>query len=388
MPQKDSVISSRRSFFYALATLAGTIIGVGLFSLPYITAKTGFGVMLGYFFILGAVIVLIHLCYGEVTLRTQGLHRLPGYAEKYLGRWGKRVAFFSTGLGLGGALLAYLIVGGQFLFSLCQSIFGGSSLIYTLIFFSVGATLIYFGIKSIAKTEFFCLILFFIVLLLIAGRGFSLIRIENLFVFDSRYLFLPYGAVLFSLCGFALVPEIKEMLKDNLVSLKKIIFLAVLIPALTYLFFIFLILGLTGQNTSMEAISGLKEFLGDGLVGLALFFGVLTTFTSFITLGLTLKKVLWYDLHLKRDLAWALACFVPLILFLLGLRHFITVISLVGGVMLGISAIIIILIYLKAKTKGDLVPTYSLPLPRLLTYALILFFVLGIIYEIIFFIRS
>jgi len=34
---------------YALATLSGTIIGVGLFSLPYITLKVGFWVMLGYF---------------------------------------------------------------------------------------------------------------------------------------------------------------------------------------------------------------------------------------------------------------------------------------------------------------------------------------------------
>lgn len=386
-PAQDK-LSSGQAFIYGLATLAGTIIGVGLFSLPYIASKVGFWVMLFYFIVLGAVTTLICLIFGEVCLRTKGLKRLPGYAGRYLGRWGKRVSFFSMGLGLGGAILAYLIVGGQFLFSLFESIFGGSSLIYTLIFFTFGAWLIYFGIKSIAQTELFCLILFFLVLLLIFSRAFSSIKIENLFVFDSSYLFLPYGAVLFSLCGFALIPEVKEILKDKPGQLKKLIPGAILIPALTYLFFIFLILGLTGQRTSPEAVIGLKNFFGDGLVGLVLFFGLLTTFTSFITLGLTLKKILWYDLKLKKDLAWALACFVPLGLFLLGLKNFILVISLVGGVMIGLDAIIIILVYLKAKTKGDLVPAYSLPLPRLLTYSLILFFILGIIYEIIYFLKA
>lgn len=374
-----------KNFIYALSTLAGTIIGVGLFSLPYITSKVGFWVILLYFIILGAVVVLVNLLYGEVALRTQGLHRLPGYAGKYLGPWGKRIAFFSNSLGLYGALLAYLIVGGHFLFSLLGPVFGGSNLIYTLVFFFLGALLVYFGIKSIAQTEFFLLILFFVVLLLIFVRGFSLIQIENLFVFNKSYFFLPYGAVLFSLAGMALVPEVKEMLKDNPKSLKKLIPLAIFIPALTYLFFIFLILGMTGQNTSTEAISGLKNFFGNGIVGLALFFGVLTTFTSFITLGLTLKKVFWYDLKLKRNLAWLLACFVPLFLFFLGLKDFIAVISLTGGIMLGIDAIIIVLAYLRAKTKGDLIPAYSLSLPRFLTYFLILLFVLGIIYEIIYF---
>ncbi|OGZ39784.1 MAG: hypothetical protein A3I20_00800, partial [Candidatus Portnoybacteria bacterium RIFCSPLOWO2_02_FULL_40_15] len=334
-----------KNFIYALSTLVGTIIGVGLFSLPYTASKAGFWVILFYFIILGAVVILVNLLYGEVTLRTQGLHRLPGYAQKYLGLRGKKAAFLSNSLGLYGALLAYLIVGGQFLFSLLGPIFGGSNLIYTLVFFSLGALLVYFGIKSIAQTEFFLLILFFAVLFFIFYRGFSFIQIENLFVFDKSEFFLPYGPVLFSLAGMALVPEVKEMLKDNPKQLKKLIPLAIFIPALIYLFFVILILGLTGQNTSIEAISGLKDFFNDGIVNLALFFGVLTTFTSFITLGLTLKKVFWYDLKVKKNLAWLLACFVPLALFFSGLKSFIAVISLTGGVMLGLDAIIIILIY-------------------------------------------
>ncbi len=86
-------------------------------------------------------------------------------------------------------------------------------------------------------------------------------------------------------------------------------------------------------------------------------------------------------------MAWLIACLAPLILFLAGFDNFITVIALTGGVMLGIDVIIIILIYLKAKIKGDLTPAYNLSIPRLLVYFMILFFIIGIIYEIIYFLK-
>ncbi|MEA2113044.1 MAG: aromatic amino acid transport family protein [Patescibacteria group bacterium] len=376
----------KKDFLKAFATLTGTILGVGLFSLPYITSKVGIWVMLFYFLVLGIVVVLIGLFYGEVALRTKGLCRLPGYAGKYLGPSAKKIAFISSGLGLTGSILAYIVVGGSFLSALMGPLFGGSEFFYTIVFFAAGASLIYFGVKSIARIEFFLLILLFVVLALIFNRGFNLIEIKNLFVFDLKYLFLPYGAVLFSLFGASLIPEVKEILKDNPKKLKSVIISAILVSAFVCLVFTFLVLGITGQDTSSEAIAGLSRALNNGVVEMALIFGVLTVFTSFLTLGLTLKKILWYDLKLKKNLAWALACFGPLALFLLGFNNFIAIIGLTGGVFLGIDVILIVLIYLRAKTKGDLVPAYNLNLPRFLAYSLILFFVLGAFYEIFYFI--
>jgi len=380
--------SSRNSdFFQALAVLTGTIIGAGLFSLPYITAKVGILTMLFYFLILGAVTILIGLLYGEIALRTKGSHRLPGYAEKYLGKRAKMIAFISNSLGLTGSILAYLIIGGSFLGSILNLSFGDSDFIYVFIFFLVGAILTYFGIGSIAKVEFFLLILFFFILGFIFFKGFWMINVENLFNFNIKYLFLPYGAILFSLSGTTLVPEVKEILSKNPKKLKKLILTAVLIAAITYVFFIFLVLGITGQNTSDNAITGLGNYLGNGVIIIALLFGMLTVFTSFLTISLTLKKILWYDLRFKKNLAWLIACLVPLALFIIGFDDFITVIALTGGVMLGIDVVIIILVYLKAKIKGDLTPAYNLSIPKFLIYSLIIFFIIGIIYEIIYFIR-
>lgn len=367
-----------KKFILALTTFSGTIIGVGLFSLPYITAKVGFGIMLIYFLILGAMAILLHLFYGELSLKTPDFKRLPGFAKIYLGNGAKNIALISGIIGMFGALLAYLIVGGEFLGNIFLPIFGGSSLLYTIFYFLIASFLIFLGIKVISKIEFWGLILFFAILIIIFYKGLPLLNIRNLFLPpDFSKLFLPYGPILFSLWGASLIPETEEMLAGDKKLIKKLIIWGILIPIFAYLFFIYLIVGITGAQTNESAISGLSNFLGPNIIALALFLGVITTFTSFITLGLTLRKVFSYDLKINRSLSWAITCFVPLALFLFGVKKFIPVISFVGGVMLGIDAILIILMYQKIKLAKF----------KFLGLPLILIFVLGIIYEITYFLK-
>jgi tyrosine-specific transport protein len=360
---------------YAIATLSGTIIGAGLFALPYITLKLGFWVILGYFLILGGFITLIHLFFGELALETPDFKRLPGFAKLYLGKKGQIIAYISTILSIFGALLAYLILGGEFLAELLEPVLGGSTLFYTVFYFIVAAAVIFHGIKAVAKIEFWGLILFFVILFAIFFRGGSLIAADNLFASpDWSLLFLPYGVILFSLWGATLIPEIEEMLGEKRKAILKIIPIAILIPALVYLFFVYLILGITGDQTTESALTGLKDVLGNGIVSLALVFGLLTTFTSFITLGLTLKKVFWYDLKFKKILSWAITCFLPLFLYLAGVKSFIAVIGVVGGIMLAIDGILILLMYKKLR-----------PERKIFVYPLILLLLGGIIYSVIYF---
>jgi len=53
-------------FIKGLSVYIGTIIGVGIFGLPYVAAKTGFLVILGYFLILGSIAVVMHLMYVDI----------------------------------------------------------------------------------------------------------------------------------------------------------------------------------------------------------------------------------------------------------------------------------------------------------------------------------
>jgi len=381
--------NSFKKIIYPVATISGTIIGVGLFSLPYIASKTGYLVMLGYFLVLGAIAIIMHLIFGELSLATPDFKRLPGFAKVHLGEWAKKITMFSTVFGISGAILAYLIVGGEFLNSLLSPIFGGSASFYSYVYFFLGAVLIFFGIKAVAKIELWALILFFLILFAIFFRGNYLIDTVNFTAYPLSFktgfklseLFLPYGPILFALFGTALIPEAEEMLGKNKKLLKKVIIISTIIPIIVSLFFIYLIWGITGPLTTESALTGLKAYLGDGIVSMALFLGFLTTFTSFIALGLTLKKILWYDFKMKKNLAWFLTCFIPLGLFIGGFKSFIYVIGLVGAVGIGIDGSLILLMYRKLMLKrGEIKKS-------LLVFPLIFVFVFGIIYELIYFLK-
>lgn len=356
---------------YPVATLAGTTIGVGLFALPYVASKVGLGAMLAWFGVMGTIAILIHLFYGEIALKTPDFKRFPGIVGYHLGERGKKIAYLATIGGLLGAILSYLIVGGEFLTQIFQPYYGKGELFYSLIYFATGALLILLGIKAISQIEFFGLIGFLLILGGIFFRGMPYFKIANLFPKpDLSQIFLPYGVILFSLWGTALIPEVEEMLGKEKKLLPRVIFLSLMAAILVYLFFTLTILGITGEKTTPSALPGLKNFLGDGVVILTLIFGLVTTFTSFISLGLTLKRVLNFDLGWGEGRAWATTCFVPFFIYFLGVKNFVSLISFLGTVFLGIEGILILLIYRKIK-----------PEKKGVVWLLLLVLITGIVYE-------
>jgi len=374
-------MSERKRFLYALAVYVGTIMGVGLFGLPFVGAKSGYIVLLLYLIIVAALVITINTFYAEIATKTKGLHRLPGYAEQYLGRIGKQIAFIVKILAIFGALLAYLIIGGQFL----ANLFGGSEILYTFIFFVLGALLIWKDKKSIGPVELVMLFIFFITILFLFATGLPEIKIKNLTTLNTANLFVPYGVILFSLWGASIVPEIKEELHSDFKKIKKVIKTGIFICAAVYILFSLLVIGVSGINTTEEAISSLEGSLGQWVLSIGYIFGIIATFTSFIALGLTVKKLFWFDYKLPKKLGWFLACFIPIGLFIVGLRSFIDVIGLTGAVMLGIDGILVVLIYLKLKKKESSTKLSKL---RFVGGSLILLLSVGVILEIFYFFKG
>ena len=121
------------------------------------------------------------------------------------------------------------------------------------------------------------------------------------------------------------------------------------------------------------ALAGLKGFLPNILVSVSLLMGVLAIFTAFVAQGIILKKTLVFDLKIKQWQALIITCCPPLILYLMGLTNFVPLLSFIGGILLGINGIFILLMYKKIGGK------------KIIIYPLFLIFLLGIIYEIIYF---
>ncbi len=104
-----------KNFVFALTILISTIIGAGIFGIPYVVSKSGVLPSFFYFLVLGGAALLVHLLFGEIVLRNEGKYRIIGYAQKYFGRKGKLLIAISTIVGLVGSLLAYGILAGGFL---------------------------------------------------------------------------------------------------------------------------------------------------------------------------------------------------------------------------------------------------------------------------------
>jgi len=368
-----------KKYIFPVAMLSSSIIGVGFWSLPYIALKSGIFLTIFYLVVLTAIAAIINSIVGEIALKTPDYKRLPGFVEFHLGKRAKLISLATTIFGGLGVLLVYLIVGGEFLTSALSPFFGGSYLFYVLIYFVLAAAVLYFDVKTIAKIEFGAIILLLLTLIIIFITGLSHIKISNLFISDFGFrasiFFLPYGPIIFSLWGVGLIPEAEEMVKGNKKNIKKIIIISALIPSVIYFLFIILVLGITGSGTTESALTGLKGALGGWVPYFALSVGAFITFNAFISLGLILKKVLMYDLKIKSWHAIIIVCFIPLILFLMGFRSFIPIISLIGGIFIGIDGILILLMYKKIGGK------------KVLIYPLSLVFLLGAVYEIIYFVK-
>jgi len=322
--------------------------------------------------------MLVSLFFGEIVLRTEENCRLAGYAGKYLGKHGRGLIAISTVLGIIGALLAYVIIGGNFL----QVVFSFTSLSafqLSLIFWVVLSFFVFRGVKLIAPAELIMDTLLILIIVLIFIFSFPKIDIQNFTLINTSKTLMPYGVILFSLVGWAAIPEISEVLKssEDRKKYKKVIITGLLVIFLLYVLFTVAVVGVTGEKTTKDALLGLVSFLNFKVVTLGALLGAIAVAASFLVLGLYLKNTLAYDFGLPGWLGALISSFVPLILFLSGFRNFIQVIGLSGTIIGALEGIVIILIYRKVKKKGKRDPEYSLEIPEALLYCLIIIFVIG-----------
>jgi len=367
--------------------LVGMIIGVGVFGVPYAIAKAGWVAGIFYFVLVSAILMLTHLFYGEVVLRTSGSHRFAGFSEKYLGKYGKAAGTAVTVLSFYGAILAYIIVGGKFVHIIFNPFFGGGEFVYQVIFFSAMSIIVLIGLKFVAGVETVMSVLICLMIVLIPLLAFKFFNINNFITFDRSYAFLPYGVLLFALGGSSAIPEIREIIKEDGRQIKKIIFWGSAIPFLLTAFFAFVIAGVCGQGTTEETIGGLKNILGNWIIYPGAVFGILAIATSFLVLGLNLKEMFTLDLKINKYFSWFLAVFIPFFIFLIGSPSFIKVIDITGSLFGGFLGVFIVLMFLRAKKLGDRSPEFSLNVPKIISYSVAAIYCLGIFYECWFLLR-
>jgi len=373
-----------RKLLEAIATLTGCIIGAGILGIPYVVSKAGFLTGLLNILIIGILFLIVHLYLGEVLLRTRETHQLTGYAKKYLGNNGKIFMTLYMIFAIYGAITAYLIMSGEFLSELfAGTILGFTPLVFSIVVFSVVSLMVYFGLNVVERSELAMMFLLLGILSLLAFICIPNINLVNLNELQMKKFFIPYGVVLFAFLGEVALPEMLEEVNNEKKLLKKAIIIGSLIPIIVYIIFSFLIVGVSGGSTTENAFGGLVNFVNPIAVKIGLLMGLTTILTSFLALGLALKEMYIYDFKLNKNLAWFLALFIPFLLFLLGIKNFIEILSITGAVTGGIVGILIVFMHRKAIKLGDKKPEFQIRSNTFIDTILVLLFIFGIVYQVL-----
>lgn len=346
------VYKKTQSVSSAVFMITGMSIGAGALGLPYVVAQVGLKIGLVYILVLGLIMMFLNLMIGEVAERTKEPMHIPGFAGKYLSPNARRLVSLMIILSSFGSLLAYLIGEG----SVLAEFFGGNQVWWGVLFWSVTSVLIWRGLETVKVIE---KIISLIVIFLMTGLSFYLLKdfnSVNLGYVNWRSIFLPYGVILFSLSATPAIAEAHALLPGDSAKFKKAIIIGSLIPIILYMLFALAVVGVTGFDTTGVATIGIGIKMGKGALIVGNIFAALAMFTCYIGMGVSLKQSLIWDNKINPLLAFFAVVSAPLILFLLGLRNFVTVLDFVGGFFTGIQAIIMVLIYLRAKEKGDLDP--------------------------------
>lgn len=371
-------------FWYAVAFLVASIVGIGFFGIPYTFAKTGFGVGLVFLIVLSGLMLITSLLYGEVVLRTHTRHQFVGFVHTYLGPWARRVNLFTFWISVYGAVIGVLIINGEFLSSALGAFgLGVSPVVLSILFMMVATTLVYRGISTVSHVDLLVMIAAIGIIGLIAIAGIPHIRPEHFTFATGAPWFLPFGVILFSINGMQGIPLVREVLVGKEHLYRRALVWGTLIPAVLYLLFTAAIVGISGPLTAPQAIPGLAGRLGNWVVVVGSLFGFLTSSTIFLSIATAIRTSLKEDLHLRRGSDFLLAIMPPFLLFLFGVRNFVEIIGLVGGVAVSIDMILLLFVYAKAKDHGTRIPEYSMNIPNPVLYFMMALFALGAIYTLV-----
>ncbi len=370
-----------RKTILAVTTLIGTIIGAGVFGIPYVIMQSGLLVGLIHIIIIAALTMIITLYLGEIALRTKENYQLTGYAQKYLGTKGKLLMMASLAFGIYAAALAYLIGTSE---SLSFLFFETTkySLYMGILFWAFMTVITLFGIKALQEGEFFGVIIILVLIIALSVFFANKIDVSNLTyqpILDIKDYFVPFGVILFAFLGYTTIPEVERILGKDKRGMKSAIIIATLISTIVYILFPIIVIGLKGQATPALATIALgKPFI---------LLGIITMLTSYLALSIALIDMFQFDYNQSKIKSWLYTSLIPLILFIImqltNTANFTKVLGIGGVISGGLTSILIIFMANKAKYLGDRKPEYSIPTHKLIIWIMIILFALGTIGEIV-----
>lgn len=212
--EENGTLEVRRlTFTEAVMLVVGATIGSGVLGLAYASRKAGWPVLLTWLLAAGFLSVASMLYVAETALRTRRPLQLSGLAEKYVGKAGSWLIFFSVGAASFCSLIAYITGCGKIL-----STFLGLPLEEASLLFSIGATaVVWLGLKVTGAAEKFLGLGMILMLVLLVGASFLRARVP---LDEILYAHWTWGIPVFNIAVFCyavqyIVPELARGFRDR-----------------------------------------------------------------------------------------------------------------------------------------------------------------------------
>ncbi|HNU96444.1 MAG TPA: aromatic amino acid transport family protein [Candidatus Paceibacterota bacterium] len=340
-----------REFILPTSFLSGTIIGAGIFSLPYFFIKAGVGLGFAALGVWTLVFIIIHLMYGDLVLRHGDGHRFAGYARIYFGRLGYWISIIMTVVEMFFVLTIYLLLSSSFVSLLMPS---SSVIAQVIVFWGVGTLIIFSGTKRVALFEFIAIAGILAAIVLIAWFGLPGF-FQKTFEFASSQpvsWLVVFGPLIFALNGRPAIPSVmhyfKRIGKEEKKSKSSIIW-GTVVSAFVYAVFVVGVLGAT-KTVTPDSVSGLIGIFPTWTI-LSVFgvLGILSLLSSYFSIGLDVKHSLQLDINFPNYIASILVVLIPILIYLINPGSFISLIEIAGGFFIGLEGIMILMMWRKAK---------------------------------------
>lgn len=362
-----------------LFTLIGATIGIGVLALPYSFGASGLIPAVFLLALAFALTVILNSLYVEVLLHVKGKHQFAGYAGKFFGKKGQAIATIALLVGAYGACLAYIIQGGVFLHTLIPVV---SPFYFSLAFFFVISLVGLLNLKIFSTVQSIMVGILLCLITILCVIGLPHIEAQNYSLVGDTIgdMLLPYGVLLFAFSGYSIIPELGEITGYKRATLKKAVIGGTIVVAVVYLIFSLLVLGISGNNVSEDAVTGLSASFGTDIVKVIALVALLPVATSFISLSRVAQDLFVADLNMSRPLGWFLALYPPLVLFLSGKVGIVRVLEISGGITVGLTGVLLVAMYLRMRER-EKSPISARK--RIVYYAVMSIFVIGIGYEVL-----
>ena len=365
--EENGTLEVRRlTFTEAVMLVVGATIGSGVLGLAYASRKAGWPVLITWLLAAGFLSVASMLYVAETALRTRRPLQLSGLAEKYVGKAGSWLIFFSVGATSFCSLIAYITGCGKIL-----STFLGLPLEEASLLFSIGATaVVWLGLKVTGAAEKFLGMGMILMLVLLVGASFLRARVP---LDEILYAHWSWGIPVFNIAVFCyavqyIVPELARGFRDRPEKLVPAILggtgISFLILALVPLAVFLMLPG--KEITEVASLSwgrALENPLFYLLVNFFAFCAMLTSFWAIAESFLTncIKRLGFRSERDIRSRALCLAFIVipPIFLASSGLVGFVSAIFSAGTFGGIIMSVLPVFMLRSARKKGDQEPCWQ-----------------------------